>query len=94
MSLIFISIQNKFDIDINNDELLENNMGTNKILKVDHHLWCAITWNPSFIFKVIMNKHFYVDKQFVVHQFIHLEIFNLLSIEIRTQIASGNVPHS
>ncbi len=55
MSLIFISIQNKFDIDINNDELLENNMGTNKILKVDHHLWCAITWNPSFIFKVIMN---------------------------------------
>jgi len=28
MSLIFISIQNKFDIDINNDEILENDMGT------------------------------------------------------------------
>jgi hypothetical protein len=57
----------------------------NKILKVDHHLWCAKTWNPSFIFKVIMNKHFYVDKQFVVHQFIHLQVFNtnLLSIEIK-----------
>lgn len=57
----------------------------NKILKVDHHLWCAITWNPSFIFKVIMNKHFYVDKQFAVHQFIHLQVFNanLLTIEIK-----------
>jgi len=50
--MIFISIQIKFDIDINNDELLET-MWEHKDKKfIDDHSCCAITQNPSFLYSL------------------------------------------
>jgi hypothetical protein len=42
----------RFDIDINNDELLETMWEHKKKKFIDHHSCCAITWSPSFLYSL------------------------------------------
>jgi len=50
MSMLFILIQIKFDIDINKDELLETIREHEKrFFKKNCHLWCETMQSPYFV---------------------------------------------